>query len=140
MNRSTNALKVGELAKRTGVSVRTLHYYNEIGLLSPSQRTRADYRLYTSQDVVRLQQIVSLRQLGFSLTEIKDCLERPEFSLQHTVKLQMSRLREQIEWSHKLLHRLEAIASNPSVTVEELMQTMEVITMFEKYYHQTISN
>jgi DNA-binding transcriptional MerR regulator len=61
------ALKVGDLAKQTAVSVRTLHYYDEIGLLSPSGRTESGYRLYATQDIVRLQQIVSLRQIGFSL-------------------------------------------------------------------------
>jgi DNA-binding transcriptional MerR regulator len=51
--------KVGELAKRTGVSVRALHHYDEIGLLSPSHRSEAGYRLYTEIDVARLQQIRS---------------------------------------------------------------------------------
>lgn len=59
--------RVGELAKRTGVSVRTLHWYEEIGLLSPSQRSEAGHRLYAAEDLGRLQQIQSLRQLGFSL-------------------------------------------------------------------------
>ena len=65
------AMKVGELAKRTGVSVRTLHYYDEIGLLSPSHRSEAGYRLYSAEDIARLQQIKSLRQLGFRLEEIR---------------------------------------------------------------------
>jgi MerR family transcriptional regulator, thiopeptide resistance regulator len=137
---NTIAMKVGELAKQTGISVRTLHYYDEIGLLSPSGRTDADYRLYAEADIVRLQQIMSLRQLGFSLLEIKECLQSPNFSLHHTIQLHIARLREQIELSHKLLHRLEAIASvndshaATSITVDDLIQTIEVITMFEKYY------
>jgi MerR family transcriptional regulator, thiopeptide resistance regulator len=53
------------------IRARTLHYYDEIGLLSPSHRSDAGYRLYTTGDVVRLQQIRSLRHLGFSLEEIK---------------------------------------------------------------------
>jgi branched-chain amino acid transport system permease protein len=59
--------KVGELANRTGITVRTLHHYDEIGLLTPSERSRSGYRLYTEPDIVRLQQILSLRHLGFSL-------------------------------------------------------------------------
>lgn len=132
------AMKVGEIAKQTGISVRTLHYYDEIGLLSPSHRTQADHRLYTASDIERLQQIVSLRQLGFSLEEIRQCLERPAFSLHRTIQLHMARLREQIELSHRLLNRLEAIAktlhSTESVSVEALIQTIEVTCMFEKYY------
>jgi DNA-binding transcriptional MerR regulator len=135
-----SAMKVGEIAKQTGISVRTLHYYDEIGLLSPSHRTQTDHRLYTASDIERLQQIVSLRQLGFSLEEIQQCLERPAFSLHRTIQLHMARLREQIELSHKLLNRLEAIAktlhSAESVSVETLIQTIEVTCMFEKYYTQ----
>ena len=63
--------RVGELAGQTGLTVRTLHYYDEIGLLSPSHRSDAGYRLYTAGDVVRLQQIRSLRHLGFALEEIR---------------------------------------------------------------------
>lgn len=63
--------KVGELAEQTGLSVRTLHYYDEIGLLTPSQRTASGHRLYAPGDVIRLQQIKSLRQLGFPLEEIR---------------------------------------------------------------------
>src|SRR6266540_3219671 len=64
--------KVGDLARRTGLSIRTLHYYDEIGLLSPSHRTGSGHRLYDVDDVARLQRILSLRQLGFSLEEVKD--------------------------------------------------------------------
>ncbi len=67
----TSGIKVGELARRTGVSVRTLHYYDEIRLLSPSGHTASGHRLYTTREPRRLQQIVSLRQLGFSLEEIR---------------------------------------------------------------------
>ena len=132
------AMKVGELAKQTGISVRTLHYYDEIKLLSPSQRTRTEHRLYTAEDIARLQQIVSLRQLGFSLEEIRECLERPAYSLHRVIELHMARLKEQLELSMRLLNRLEAIARNlrstQSVSIEDLIQTIEAITMFEKYY------
>ncbi len=74
------ALKVGELAKRTGLTVRTLHHYDEIGLLKPSLKTESGHRLYTAVDVARLQQVLSLRQLGFSLEQVRDCLDRPGFS------------------------------------------------------------
>jgi DNA-binding transcriptional MerR regulator len=71
----TNGLwKIGELAKRTGVSIRTLHHYDEIGLLSPSHRTESGHRLYGREEVVRLQQVLSLRQSGFSLEQIREML------------------------------------------------------------------
>lgn len=132
------AMKVGDLAKQTGVSVRTLHYYDEIGLLSPSGRTETGYRLYANDDIIRLQQIVSLRQIGFSLEEIRGCLEQHNFSLEQIIQLHVTRLKEQIDLSHRLLNRLEAISSSlgsaESVSVENLIQTIEVICMFEKYY------
>lgn len=77
----SSLMKIGELAEQTGLSIRTLHYYDEIGLLSPSHRSDAGHRLYASEDIVRLQQILSLRQLSFSLKEIRECLASPEFSL-----------------------------------------------------------
>lgn len=132
------AMKVGDLAKQTGVSVRTLHYYDEIGLLSPSGRTETGYRLYANNDIIRLQQIVSLRQIGFSLDEIRECLEQRNFSLEQIIQLHVTRLKEQIDLSHRLLNRLKSIASSlqsaESVSVENLIQTIEAVCMFEKYY------
>lgn len=131
-------LKVGELAKQTGVSVRTLHYYDEISLLSPSHRTEAGYRLYDESDIIRLQQIVSLRQIGFSLEEIRECLEQRSFSVEHIIQLHTTRLREQIQLSQKLLYRLETIAQTMSsmetASVEALIETIKVMIMLEKYY------
>ncbi len=85
-------LKVGELAKRTGLTVRTLHHYDEIGLLKPSLRTEAGHRLYDADDVARLQKIVLLRQLGFSLEEVQACLDRPGFSPLEVLGLHLTRL------------------------------------------------
>lgn len=134
------SIKVGELAKKTGISIRTLHYYDEIDLLKPSQRTEIGHRLYVKEDVVRLQQIISFRQLGFSLEEIRDCLEDPNSNLSSTVKLHISHLQEQIELTRKLYNRLEAIADTlnreEDVSIQNLLETIEVMTMFEKYYTQ----
>src|SRR5437016_7975257 len=96
------ALKVGELARRTGLTIRTLHHYDEIGLLKPSLHTEAGHRLYTAGDVARLQQVVSLRQLGFALEEIHACLDRPEFAPLEVIGLHLARLREQMELQRKL--------------------------------------
>jgi MerR HTH family regulatory protein len=86
--RRRDTWKVGELAGRTGLSVRALHHYEEIGLLVPSGRTRAGHRLYAEAEVLRLQQIVSLRALGFSLAEIRGCLDDdPGFSRVRVIRL-----------------------------------------------------
>ncbi|NJP11512.1 MAG: MerR family transcriptional regulator [Leptolyngbyaceae cyanobacterium RU_5_1] len=132
------ALKVGDLAKQTGVSVRTLHYYDEIGLLSPSHRTETGYRLYGKDDIIRLQQIVSLRQIGFSLEQIRACLEQDEFSPHQVVQLHLSRLKEQIALQQQLYARLAAIAtrlqSTETIELQEFIQLIEVTTMIGKYY------
>jgi len=64
------AYTVGELAKLTGVTVRALHHYDEIGLVRPSQRNAAGHRLYDDRDVLRLQQVLLFRELGLPLDEI----------------------------------------------------------------------
>ncbi len=89
-----------------------------------------------------MQQIKSLRQLGFALEEIRACLNRPDFSPHRVIQLHLSRLRKHIELQQKLCDRLEAIAARigptDEVSVEEFVQeTIEVIRMserFEKYY------
>jgi DNA-binding transcriptional MerR regulator len=72
------AFTVGDLAGLTGVTVRTLHHYDEIGLVRPSERTPAGYRLYSDADVVRLQQVLLYRELGLPLDEIASLLAAPD--------------------------------------------------------------
>jgi DNA-binding transcriptional MerR regulator len=68
-------LTVGHVAERLGVTVRTLHHYDEIALVVPSERTSAGYRLYSAEDITRLQHVVVYRRLGFTLEEIALLLE-----------------------------------------------------------------
>jgi DNA-binding transcriptional MerR regulator len=134
--------KVGELARRTGLSVRTLRYYDGIGLLSPSRYSEGGHRLYTAEDIVRLQRIKSLRALGFTLREIREFLDGPEVPLEQVIGLHLARLREKIELQRRLCDRLEAVAarlrSGEEVSSERFVETvMEVIEMSErlnKYY------
>jgi MerR family transcriptional regulator, thiopeptide resistance regulator len=130
--------KVGELAKRTGVSVRALHHYDAIGLLSPSLRSESGYRLYTEADVMRLQQIRSLRSLGFSLDEAREFLQRPDVTPDRVLRLHIDHLREQIELQQSLCDRLERVAtrwrSDEKVPTEEFLQIIEVTNMFDKYF------
>jgi len=132
------ALKVGELAKRTRLTIRTLHHYDEIGLLRPLLHTESGHRLYTAGDVARLQQVLSLRQLGFSLEEVRDCLDRPGFSPLEVIRLHVARLQKQIELQRRLCDRLEAIAAHlqtaGEVSANEFIQTIEEMTMIENYY------
>jgi DNA-binding transcriptional MerR regulator len=130
-----DALKVGELARRTGLTVRTLHHYDQIGLLKPSLHSDAGYRLYSPADVARLQRVLSLRQLGFSLEQIGDCLDRPGFSPLEVIGLHLAGLREQIKMQQKLCKRLETLAgqlrSAGKVSADEFLHTISEITMLE---------
>jgi DNA-binding transcriptional MerR regulator len=132
------AFKVGELARRTGLTVRTLHHYDAIGLLRPSLHTASGHRLYAAADVARLQQVLSLRQLGFSLEEVRACLDRPDFSPLEVIGRHVARLREQIELQRGLCERLEGLAGHfrqaGEVSAEDFLQTIEVMTMIENYY------
>lgn len=140
--------KVGDLARRTGLSVRALHHYEEVGLLVPSGRTegRGD-RLYSEADVLRLQQIASLRSLGFSLGEIRECLDDEEgLSPSRVIGLHIARLKERIELEERLCERLEAVAARLDAEegsaeeasaggfVEAVMEVTRMSEMAERYY------
>ena len=70
-------MKVKEVADLVGISVRTLHHYDEIGLLIPEDMTQAGYRIYSEKNLEHLQQILFLQELGFSLKKIKEIMESP---------------------------------------------------------------
>lgn len=72
-------MKISEVAKLSGVTVRTLHYYDEIGLLKPSKTTEAGYRMYSIEDLEKLQQILFFRELEFPLNEIKEIMINPKY-------------------------------------------------------------
>ena len=72
-------MKISEVAKLSGITVRTLHYYDEIELLKPSETTEAGYRIYSSEDLERLQQILFFRELDFQLNEIKEIMLNPNY-------------------------------------------------------------
>jgi DNA-binding transcriptional MerR regulator len=108
---------------------------DEIGLLKPALHTEAGHRLYTADDIARLQQVRSLRQLGFSLEEIGARLDRPGFSPLEVIHLHVARLREQIELQRRLCARLEGLAAYfrtaEEVSADEFLRTIEVMTMME---------
>lgn len=101
--------RVGEFAKQSGVSVRTLHHYDRIGLLKPSGRTESGYRLYTHDDLLRVQQILTLRFLGFPLTRIRALLDRPDFDLVASLRVQQDVLRERISELERIAAVLDTL-------------------------------
>ncbi|TCO65606.1 MerR family transcriptional regulator [Actinocrispum wychmicini] len=94
---------VGALAKATGLTVRTLHHYDELGLLTPSERTRAGHRRYTERDLHRLYRIRLLRQLGMSLDSIGSVLAEPE-ALRDVLNRRADELDDEV-WRLSMLRR-----------------------------------
>ena len=88
--------RVGEVATLTRVSIRTLHHYDRIGVLRPSARSEAGYRLYQDADLLRLQQVLTLRYLGFPLKRIVEILGRSDFDVIASMRIQRGALRERI--------------------------------------------
>ena len=140
MTTAIKGIRVGRLAERTGLSVRTLHWYDEIGLLRPSHRTEAGHRLYTGDDVVRLQRIISLRALDFSLEEIAGSLDDPAFDHVAVIRAHRQRLRKEQERAAALCERLkrleESLLAGASTSTDDIIHIIEGITMIEKYYSE----
>ena len=96
-------LTVNEVSKRTGVSVRSLHHYDAIGLLKPAKVTEAGYRMYGDAELVRLQNIMLLRELQFPLKQIKKILDNPDFDQKEALAQQIQLLELQLRHIHKLI-------------------------------------
>lgn len=104
-------MTVNEVSKLTGVSVRTLHYYDEIGLLPPAVTTEAGYRLYDDTTLERLQQILLFRELEFSLKEIREIIDRPGFDKRKALSEQIRLLTLKKEHFENLISLTKQIES-----------------------------
>lgn len=115
-----------ELSNLAGVSVRTLHHYDEIGLLKPAIRTQAKYRLYGQNELLKLQQILFYKELDFSLQEIMEVLEDPSFDLLTALEEHKKALQAKQERISTMLNTLEKTLLNLKVkkmiTNEELYE------------------
>lgn len=131
-------LRVGELAKRTGLTVRTLHHYDNIGLLKPSMRSDAGYRLYRRRDIARLYRIQALRTLGMSLADIGALLDQPSPPLSTVIERQIHMLERQIAHKTHLrdrlvrLHRQFVNGEDPAM--DDWLKTLELMTMYDRYF------
>ena len=124
--------KIGELARRTGLTVRTLHHYDEICLLSPAERWDGGHRVYDEADVQRLYRIVSLRSLGFPLDAIALALDSQAFDPKAAVDDHLRRLEAQIAQEQQLLDKLRTLRQR--LDADDFLTTIEEITMRERYY------
>jgi len=133
-------LKVGELAALARLTVRTLHHYDSIGLLRPSARSDAGYRLYDRDDVARLHQIQALRSFGMSLADIGLYLDSPEGSPLAVVERQLAAIDRRIAEAARVreqLQRLHAeLATGGQPDLSTWLDSLEQMSMYEKYFTQ----
>ena len=121
---------VKKLAELAGVSVRTLHYYDEVGLLKPESRSQSGYRRYGEEAAVRLQQIMFFRELGFGLDDIKKIVSRPDFDIVEALQSHRSLLMKKAERISELL-----------ATVDKTIKKLKGETKMQmKEYYQGFSN
>ena len=132
---------VKEVSNLTGVSVRTLQYYDEIGLLRPAQLTDAGYRLYDDESLARLQQILFFKELDFPLKAIKEILEDPAFDklkAYHQQKLLLESKKERLGKLIHLLERLEKGENCMSFEAFDLSGVFEMMGQFREDYPEYI--
>ncbi|HEY7402062.1 MAG TPA: MerR family transcriptional regulator [Candidatus Angelobacter sp.] len=126
--------RVSEFAEKAGITVRTLHHYDRFGLLKPSGRTEAGYRLYSERDFARLQQIATLKFIGLPLRQIKDLLDRGDLDLKSALELQRRLLLEkrlQVEAAIQAVE--EAERSLKSGTAPDLAALKKIIEVMERH-------
>lgn len=121
--------QVGDVSRMTRISVRTLHYYDEIGLLVATVRTDAGYRLYTDEDLLRLQQILIGRELGLSLEDIRRSLDDPSFDRRQALLAQKRELQERAAQAAAMIAAVDAALA----LVNSRKQGRSMESMFEGF-------
>lgn len=131
-------LKVGELARRTGLTVRTLHHYDEIGLLKPSGRSESGYRMYDAHNVARLHAIQALRYLRLPLADIGPLLDgkhaRPEAIIDEQMRALQRQIREATELHDRLALLRAGILAGKDPDIADWVESLSLMATFGKYF------
>lgn len=102
---------ISEVADLTGISIRTLRYYDEIGLLNPHHVNRSGYRMYNTDDLDRLQVILMYKHLGFQLSDIKDIISQKDYDVKQALKVQLVALEHKKEQLNQIISTLKKTIS-----------------------------
>ncbi|MBA2876668.1 MerR family transcriptional regulator [Thermaerobacillus caldiproteolyticus] len=136
-----NFYRITEFARKASVSVRTLRYYDKLGLLVPKYN-QSGYRLYTDEALIQLQYILSLKFLGFSLKEIKDFLKADAKHLQKRLTQQKAMMKGKITQIEKIIEAIEnvenALMSN-KMDYDSIINTIQVIQMKPEWVNQYLT-
>jgi DNA-binding transcriptional MerR regulator len=124
---------VGTIARLAGVSVRTLHHYDAIGLLSPKRRSGKGYRLYGADDLLRLQQILIRRELGMSLEQIGHALDQPSFDMRAALLEQRTQLEARRQRTDSMLRSIDAALAALDQPTHQEQTIMNVREMFDGF-------
>ncbi len=128
---TSDTLRIQEFARLAGVTVRSLHLYDEIGLLQPAFRTASGHRRYRRGDLLRLQQILTLKYLGFSLEEIQALLNAPAYDLQVALHQQKAALAERIaqlqEAVYAISRTLESLEAARELDWTQVILTIQAL-------------
>lgn len=129
---------VGELAKRCGLTVRTLHHFEKLKLLQPSARSAAGYRLYNDADVLRLHRLLALRHSGIPLKEISSLLDAEDPPLHEVLTRHIALVQAELERQQRLLKALQRVAERATRgdegLTEQLLVTMAMMRALERHF------
>lgn len=127
------AYHVKDVARIAGISIRALHHYDEIQLLVPKTRTRAGYRLYNDDDLIRLQQILIGRELGMSLEEIRRSLDDPKFDRRKALLAQKELLRKRVLQNESMIRAIDAALASIEAKKARKENTMDMQEIFKGF-------
>lgn len=131
-------MTVHEVAKLTGITIRALHYYDEIGLLEPAKADKTKYRLYTENDLEKLQQILFYREIGFSLKEIKELLSAPAYSKREALERHSELLKLRKKKIEELICLVNDTLSGKTDYSFTAFSNSEISALQEKYRNEVI--
>ncbi|MEJ6004036.1 MerR family transcriptional regulator [Paucibacter sp. AS339] len=131
---------VGDLAKRCGLTVRALHHYEKLGLLTPSGRSEAGYRLYNDADVLRLHRLLAYRHSGLALKDIAPLLDAESPPVLEVLQRHIGEVQAQLRRQQRLLEALQRVAERAAHDeeglTEHLLRTMGLMRSYEKYFDE----
>ncbi|WP_374437765.1 MerR family transcriptional regulator [Inhella sp.] len=131
---------VGELAKKAGLTVRTLHHYEQLGLLVPSGRSEAGYRLYNAADVRRLHRVLAYRQSGLALKDIAALLQADSPPLREVLERQIAQVEGEIHRRQRVLRALRHVAKqaheDEEGLSEHLLSAMSLMRLMEQHFSE----
>ena len=135
------SMKIGQLAKSTNITIRTLHHYDEIGLLKPSRRDDSGHRVYIEGDITRLHRIIALRKLGLPLDDIQKIIGESFAHIQEFLDRQIEKIECEITERQKTLRRLKGSSDymnlKENVDVNDLVETIKELSIQESYYSES---